>query len=168
MRRRPIGYFALAGLLGISPAAGAESLTPLEVVEAKPMDQFWLNAGFLSYHFQTNKGLNNTNLGLGAEYRFSTVYSVTAGLFHNSDRKTSHYAGLYWQPLAWGRLRLGAVIGGVDGYPGVLNGGWFIAAMPVASLEYENIGANLMVIPETKDLGYGALSLQLKIKIRLY
>ncbi len=165
MRQRPIGYFALASLLGISQPSCAEALKPPQLVEAEPLRQVWLNAGFLSYHYQTNKGLNNTNFGLGGEYRFSNVHSVTAGEFNNSDRRTSHYVGLCWQPLAWGRLRLGAVIVGFDGYPGVQNGGWFMAAIPVASLEYEKVGANLIVIPESKDLGYGAVSLQLKIKL---
>jgi hypothetical protein len=164
MRRRPGGlHVALALLLaGISLTSCAE--TP-GLVESMPMDQFWLNAGFLSYHYRTDQGLDNTNLGLGGEYRFSTVYSVTAGQFHNSDRQTSHYVGLYWQPLAWGRLRLGAVVGGFDGYPTIQNGRWFAAVIPVASLEYGDVGANLAVIPESKDLGYGVISLQLKLRL---
>jgi len=166
-RQRPVGlHCALAVLLAIiSLPTSAGTLPPFELVEAKPADQLWLNAGFLSYHFQTDKGLNNTNLGLGGEYRYSTVYSVTAGQFNNSDSQTSHYASFYWQPLAWGRLRLGAVIGGFDGYPKMQNGGWFVAAIPVASLEYGSIGANLAVVPAYKDRLYGAFSLQLKIQL---
>ncbi len=145
--------------------AQADGLPPFTLTEAKPLDQLWLNAGFLSHHFQTDKGLNNNNLGLGAEYRYSSVYSVTAGQFNNSDNQTSHYAGWYWQPLAWGRLRLGAVLSAFDGYPNMKSGGWFLAAIPVASMEFGNVGANLAIVPTYKDRLYGAFSLQLKIKL---
>jgi hypothetical protein len=124
-----------------------------------------LNPGSYSYHFQKDKGLNNNNSGLGGEYRYSTVSSVTLGVLDNSDRQTSRYAGWYWQPLELGPVRLGAVVGGMDGYPKMRNGGWFVVAIPTASLEYKYIGANLMFIPGYKDRLYGAISLQLKIKV---
>jgi len=137
----------------------------LSIVESKPIHELWLNPGFYSYHFQKSKGLNNRNFGLGAEYRYSTVSSFTLGVFDNSDRKTSHYAGWYWQPLGAGRLRFGAVVGALDGYPKMLKGGWYFAVIPTASLEYQNIGANLLFIPIYQDRLYGAISLQMKLRL---
>lgn len=137
----------------------------IHLAEAKPLSEFWLNGGFISHHFQTDQGLNNQNWGLGGEYRYSTTSAVTLGQFYNSDRQTSHYAGWYWQPLAIDAFRFGAVLGGFDGYPRMRNGGWFVAAIPVISYDYQRVGVNLAVVPTIRDRLYGALSVQLKVKL---
>jgi hypothetical protein len=112
-------FLALAILLAnFASHAGAENL---DFVTPKPISEFWVNPGFISHHFQTDKGLNN--YGLGAEYRYSTTSALTAGMFYNSDRQIFHYAGWYWQPLAIGSLRLGSVVGGFGGYPKMRDGG---------------------------------------------
>ena len=102
---------------------------------------------------------------MGGEYRYSTVNSVTLGVFENSDRRSSHYVGWYWQPVKLGAVRLGAVVGAIDGYPRMLNGGWFAAVIPTASIEFQNIGANLLFIPSYKDRLYGAISFQFKLRL---
>ncbi|MBB3122124.1 hypothetical protein [Pseudoduganella violacea] len=138
---------------------------PFEMVESKPLNELWINPGFYSWHFQSDKNLDNTNPGLGAEYRFSTVAAVTAGRFHNSDRQMSNYAGIYYQPIKWGPLRIGGVIGGFNGYPKMRDGGWFLAAIPVVSLEYQRVGVNFAIIPTYKERLHGAFSIQLKLKL---
>jgi hypothetical protein len=135
------------------------------VIENQPLSELWVNPGFYSYHFQRDKGFDDTNPGFGAEYRFSTVASVTAGRFHNSDRQMSNYAGVYYQPWAIGPVRLGAVIGGFDGYPKMRDGGWFLAAIPVVSVEYQRVGVNFAIVPTYKERLHGALSVQLKFKL---
>ena len=153
------------GLASIPAVSAAETSGFISIAESKTISELWLNPGFYSYHFQKDKGLNNSNFGFGGEYRFSTVSSVTLGIFDNSDRQTSRYVGWYWQPLESGPVRFGAVVGAIDGYLHMLNGGWFIAVIPTASIEYENIGANLMFVPSYKDRLYGAISLQLKFRV---
>ncbi len=148
---------------GFGSAAMAEDL--IAKVEAKPLTELWLNPGFYSYHFQRDKGLNNSNYGFGAEYRFSTVASVTAGRFYNSDRKYSSYLGIYYQPFTVGPVRIGAVVGGFDGYPKMRDGGWFLAAIPMLSYEYGRVGLNVAIVPSYKDRLYGAISFQLKLKV---
>ena len=150
------------GLTAISFTSNAEIFS---IVESEPISELWLNLGFYSYHFQKNKGLNNSNFGLGGEYRYSTVSSVTLGVFDNSDRQTSHYAGWYWQPTGLGPVRFGVVVGAMGGYPKMRNGGWFFAAIPTASYENKSIGANLTFTPSYKDRLYGAISLQLKLRV---
>lgn len=135
------------------------------VIENQPLSELWVNPGFYSYHFQRDKGFDDTNPGFGAEYRFSTVASVTAGRFHNSDRQMSSYAGIYYQPWAIGPVRLGAVIGGFDGYPKMRDGGWFLAAIPVVSVEYQRVGVNFAIVPTYKERLHGAFSVQLKFKL---
>jgi len=149
-------------LAAISCPTNAEIFS---LVESKPISELWINPGFYSYHFQKEKGLNNSDFGLGGEYRLSTVGSLTLGLFNNSDRKNSHYAGWYWQPVGLGPVRLGAVVGAMDGYPKMVNGGWFFAVIPTASYEYKNVGANVLFVPSYQDRLYGAISFQLKLKV---
>ncbi len=155
-------WIACVGLAFISFTSIAETFA---IVESKPISELWLNAGFYSYHFQKDKGLNNSNFGLGGEYRYSTVNSVALGEFYNSVRQTTHYAGWYWQPLGLGPVRFGAAVGAMDGYPKMQNSGWFFAVVPTASIEYKNIGASVMYIPSYKDKIYGVIALQLKLRV---
>lgn len=156
----PIAGIVLAAMSGLAQADDAFTM-----IENKPDSALWINPGFYSYHFQRDKGFDDTNPGLGVEYRFSTVASATAGRFHNSDREMSNYAGVYYQPIAWGPLRLGAVVGGFNGYPKMRDGGWFLAAIPVVTLEYERVGVNFAIVPTYKERLHGAFSVQLKFKL---
>jgi len=45
------------------------------------------------------------------------------------------------------------------------NGGWFVAAIPMLSLEYQRVGVNLAIVPSYQNRLHGALSLQLKVKL---
>ncbi len=162
MISRSVPRLAAALLALCSTAALADTF---DVIEPAPLKEVWLNAGFYSYHFQRDKGLNDSNPGLGAEYRFSSVASATVGRFYNSDRYYSDYAGVYYQPFAVGPVRIGAVVGGFNGYPKMRNGGWFPAAIPTLSYEYKSVGLNLAIVPTYKDRLYGALSFQLKFKV---
>lgn len=152
------------GALMLAYACGAQA-DVFNMIENQPLSETWLNAGFYSYHFQRDKGLNDSNPGLGAEYRFSTVASATAGRFYNSDRAYSNYLGVYYQPIQIGPFRVGAVVGGFSGYPKMRDGGWFPALVPTISYEYQRVGVNLAIVPSYKDRLYGALSFQLKLKV---
>jgi len=160
-----ISRFVLAPLALLALTSTAAMADTFETIESKPLNEVWLNGGFFSYHFQRDKGLNDSNGGIGAEYRFSTVASVTAGRFYNSDRYYSNYVGVYYQPWQIGPVRIGAVAGAFNGYPKERNGGWFPAVIPALSVEYERVGLNLGIVPSYKDRLYGALSFQLKLKV---
>lgn len=151
--------------IALSTSACAETAGLFEIPNQKSISEFWGNSGLYSYHFQTDKGFNNRNLGWGLEYRYSNINSVTVGGFYNSVRHNSRYAGWYWQPLRLDAMRLGIVFGGLDGYPQMHGGSWFLAAIPVASIEYERVGMNLFVLPNYKDRVYGLLSFQMKLKL---
>jgi hypothetical protein len=155
----------IAGAFLLACMSGAALADTFETIESAPLKEVWLNGGFYSYHFQRDKGLNDSNPGFGGEYRFSTVASVTAGRFYNSDRAYSNYIGVYYQPWKVGPVRLGAVVGGFDGYPKMRDGGWFPAAIPTASFEYDRVGVNVAIVPKYKDRLYGAISIQLKLKV---
>ncbi len=149
----------------ISSTSNAESWAGISNIESTPINEFWLNAGFFTYHFQSNLHLNDNNLGLGGEYRYSTTSSIVLGEFHNSDWVTSDYVGWYWRPVALGPVSFGAEMGVIDGYPKFANGGWFPVVIPAAGYEYKNIGANIIVIPNYSEQLHGGISLQFKIKL---
>ncbi|MES2530252.1 MAG: hypothetical protein V4636_04400, partial [Pseudomonadota bacterium] len=120
------------------PCLGLLTLPGLALAEpdsAFDLGKVWLNAGFYSYHYDRNKGLEDKNPGLGFEWPIDETYSLTAGLFHNSDRERSHYIGLYVMPIEFYGVKLGAVVGGFDGYPNYRNGNWFPALIPTAAIE---------------------------------
>jgi hypothetical protein len=134
-------------------------------VGQEPLRQFWVDSGFATYHFDGERGLNGRNTGIGAEYRFRGDLALLGGRFLNSDREHSNYAGLVWQPVALGPLRLGAVAGVFSGYPRMREGGWFPALIPVATIEYRRAGVNVGYVPSYKDRLYGGLSVQLKFRL---
>jgi len=125
----------------------------------------WINAGFYSAHFDTEKGLRNANPGLGFEYKLDDRWSATAGRFINSDNAHSSYVGAYYQPWTVSGVKLGVVGGAFNGYPKAFNGGWFPAVIPVATWEGERVGLNVALVPPLKDRLYGAVSFQLKFRL---
>jgi len=131
--------------------------------------QVWLNAGQFSYHFDRSLDLREDNVGFGAEVLVAPDHALMAGTFINSNRARSHYAAYQWRPLHWEpagiHVSAGIVIGAFDGYPNMRNGGWFIGAMPVLSVEGKWFGANFTIIPTIKDRIDGAVAVQIKLRV---
>ena len=160
-----LNIFSLLCFFLLPAISNASSYGPFKLIEHAPVSEIWLNPGFLSYHFQKDIDLDDNNIGFGAEYRYSTIHSLTAGRFHNSDKQISNYAAWYWQPLEYASIRIGALIGAINGYPKAYEGGWFPLLLPVVSFEQNNLGINLTVVPSYKDMLHGSISLQLKLKV---
>ena len=127
--------------------------------------RLWLNAGFYSAHFDTDRGLRNANPGLGFEYKLNDHWSATAGRFINSDNAHSSYIGAYYQPWTVAGVKLGVVGGGFNGYPKAFNGSWFPALIPVATREGRRFGVNVALVPPFENRLYGALSFQFKVRL---
>ncbi|HKB60562.1 MAG TPA: hypothetical protein VKC56_11015 [Gallionellaceae bacterium] len=154
------------------PIAALLFALPLAVQAAEPgtdetdgVGALWINPGFYAYHFQRDRHLNNRASGFGAEYQYSRTVAFTAGGYHNSNWGYSNYLGGYWRPLRLGPLRLGAVFGSVNGYPGTRHGGWFPAVLPTASVEYGRIGLNVFYIPSYQNSINGSITFQLKFRL---
>lgn len=147
-----------AALLACVPALAQEA------APERPND-VWLATGFATWHWDSNKNLNDSNPGVGVEYRFHQDMAVTGGRFFNSERRHSRYAGLVYQPFEVGGVRLGAMVGGFDGYRKMHGGGWFAAAVPALSFESKRVGVNMAVVPTYKDKVHGGISVQLKFKV---
>lgn len=141
--------------------------------DAMPADfspRIWLNPGVYSLHFDRSKNLRDDNVGLGIEVALAPDHSVMAGSFINSNRARSRYAAYAWRPLhaqyAGLDLDAGVVVGAFDGYPNYKGGGWFVAPLPLVSVEGKRFGVNLSVIPTLKNRVDGALSIQFKLRVR--
>lgn len=144
--------------------AGACLLLPGLACAQADISQVWINPGFYSLHFDRNKGLEDFNPGIGIEWPIDKTFSATAGRFRNSDREYSNYIGLYVMPFEFHGVKLGAVVGGFDGYQMTNNGGWFPALIPTAAIEGRHWGLNIAIIPSIKNKLYGAISFQLKYR----
>ena len=142
-------------------------LLALAVLVAAPaaLADIWVNPGFYSHHFDTSKNLNNNNHGFGVETSITDTYSLTAGVFENSDRATSHYIGAYVMPFKVGALKAGAAVGAFDGYPKMRDGGWFPALIPTMAIEGRRLGLNISYTPKIGDKVNSALSFQVKFNI---
>ena len=173
--RYKAGYLRAAGLflsnaflcilLFITGVAHADSDSLVEIINPISKNELWINPGFTSYHFDQSKDFNALNYGIGGEYRFSSVASVTAGTFRNSNYHPSTYIGAYWQPIALGPIQMGFVGGIFNGYTTTNNGGWFPAVLPALTMEGDWVGLNLIVIPTIPNRVSGSLSIQLKLKV---
>jgi hypothetical protein len=67
----------------------------LSIAKHEAKNELWLNPGMFSYHFERERSFNSRNVGFGAEYRFSSVASVTVGTYRNSYHESSNYIGAY-------------------------------------------------------------------------
>ena len=148
-----------------APAAAQELYGLLEPLDPPEARTVWVDTGFATYHFNRNKKLNGANHGLGIEYQIRGDLALSGGRFYNSDREWSNYAGFLWQPLTYNRWRYGVVVAAFNGYPRMRGGGWFPAAIPAATYDFERIGVNIGFVPSYKDRLYGGISLQLKFKL---
>ena len=153
---------ALVGLFGVvaqAAEAGAQETWP----------RVWLNPGIYSYHFDSSKGLRNNNIGFGAEVMLNDDHVLMAGTFTNSNDATSHVFGYQWRPLHWRfsgvDVGAGILIGAFDGYPNYRQGGWFVAPLPMLSVEGRRLGANFGIIPTIKNKFDGAFAIQVKLRV---
>ena len=133
-------------------------------IQSCKADELWINTGGFSKHFENN-GRNETNLGLGAEYRFRDDLSLMAGFHKNSLDLRTTYAAVNYQPFTVGSIKIGASVGVMTGYPQKNGGGGFFAVLPMMTYEGTRFGANFGVIPNIPSQHVeGAFVLQLKFK----
>lgn len=133
------------------------------------LPQVWINPGLYSQHFDSGKGLRNNNIGLGAEVLLANDHVLMAGTFINSNRERTRFGAYQWRPLHWqfAGLNIGAgiAVGAFDGYPNYRHGGWFVAPLPLLSVEGKTFGANISVIPTVANRFDGAIAVQFKLRL---
>ena len=131
--------------------------------------QIWISPGIYSQHFDSSKHLRNDNTGLSAEFAVAKDHALIGGSYINSNRARTHYGAYEWRPLHWQVAGLdvgaGVALGAFDGYPNYRNGGWFVAPLPLLSVEGRYVGVNLSVIPTIRNRLDGALAVQIKLRV---
>ncbi|MDZ4142996.1 MAG: hypothetical protein U1D29_00450 [Burkholderiales bacterium] len=151
--------FTLACALACSaPPAFAAASEPGET------SQVWVNFGGFSRHLTRARDYNETNYGLGVEYRTHPTVSYMAGAYYNSVRHTTYYGAINWQPLIVGAWKLGASAGILNGYPSRARGGAFFAALPLATYEGTRFGVNVGLIPSVGQVD-GSVVVQFKLRV---
>ena len=131
--------------------------------------QVWISPGIYSEHFDRSKHLRNDNTGLSAEFAFAKDHALIGGSYINSNRARTHYGAYEWRPLHWQvagvDVGAGVALGAFDGYPNYRNGGWFVAPLPLVSIEGRHVGVNLSVIPTIRNRLDGAFAVQIKLRV---
>lgn len=129
----------------------------------------WISPGTYAYHFNRGKDLRDENVGFGAEIALSDSHVLMGGSYINSNSARSHYAGYQWRSLHWRAadidISAGVAISAFDGYPGYRDGRWFLAPLPIVSVEGRYLGANFSIIPTLEDRLDGAFAIQLKLRV---
>lgn len=126
--------------------------------------EYWGSVNLFSYHGDTQKKLNERNLGLGIEYHQTEEILYMAGAYNNSHRRTSVYLLAGWRPIEWGPLRMGLVGGLINGYPNHNKGKVIPAAAALVSWEGERWGANMLIIPAALKHTPVTLGFQMKYR----
>lgn len=153
----------VSGALAMLSVCVVASETPVASSNGHTPSEMWINVGGFSRHFARNKGYNESNLGLGVEYRLTPDASVMAGSYYNSNRRTTTYATVNWQPYRWGEIKAGALVGLMDGYPSVARGGVFFMAVPMLTYEGKRLGLNFGLIPSIDKVD-SAVFVQFKVR----
>jgi hypothetical protein len=156
----------LGGALALCALHASAQERAISFVKERTTD-VWLNAGFLSYHFDRDKHYREFNYGVGGEANFGPNHGVMAGIVKNSESETSKYIGYQYRPFHWQPsgidVSAGLAVALVDGYPTMNNKGWFITPLPMVSVEGKKFGANFILLPNVKH--GGAVAVQLKLKV---
>jgi hypothetical protein len=117
--------------------------------------RLWFSPGLRSYHLDRSKHFNENNLGLGLEYDLAPGRKLIAGEFRNSVDRPSRYFGSAFtgQPINWlPDMRIGALLGGISGYPQMRGGGFFPMVAPVMTWERGPIGLDVIAMPRVGNI----------------
>ncbi len=115
--------FLAVTFCALSAPAKTQASDFFSIAKHEAQSELWLNPGMFSYHFDRDRSFNSRNMGFGAEYRYSSVASLTLGTYRNSYHESSNYMGAYWQPIQLGVFKFGAVAGVFNGYSKTNDGG---------------------------------------------
>jgi hypothetical protein len=127
--------------------------------------ELWGAVNLTSYHTKPEQKLNTNNIGAGLEYHYAPTVLFMGGAFRNSYDNTSTYLLAGWTPLEIGSyIKIGAVAGAINGYPGLNNGGVTKAIAGLIRIEGETVGANIVIIPPALKSSPVTFGLQVKFK----
>lgn len=108
----------------------------------------------------SSAGYNNTNPGVYARWHSG----ITAGVYYNSERATSAYAGYLWETAAYTPLQLqaGLLVGAVTGYRARQITPLLVPSLS-AALPATNYRARLTYVPKAEKGSAHALHLSIEV-----
>lgn len=128
----------------------------------------WISLGVGSQHLSNASQYNQSNPGLGLEWPVQVKgwpdTRGAIGFFKNSENARSVYVGGLVFPWHYreGQVKLGALVGVIDGYKRANNGGFFPLLVPTVAFESGRWGANVFLVPPVAGIP-ATLALQLKM-----
>jgi hypothetical protein len=152
-----------SGLAFVHLPADAAELMPAKV-DAAAAKSSWVTAGWLSWHFQKADERNAANLGIGLEMDVNPQWTMASGVYHNSFYDTSIYVGAirqFWVKDSW---RLGLMLGAVNGYRHLNDGGFYPYVFPMLQYQGQTLGVNLALVPPVNAATGGLLAVQFKVR----
>ena len=152
-----------SGLVFVPLPADAAELMPARDVTAEAKSS-WVTAGWLSWHFRKADERNAANLGIGLEIDANPQWTMAGGVYHNSFYDTSLYVGAIRQFWVKDRWRLGLMLGAVNGYRHLNDGGFYPYVFPMAQYQGQTLGVNLALVPPVNAATGGLLAVQLKVR----
>ena len=131
--------------------------------------QVLLTPGIYAWHFDRGKDLRDDNPGFGAEVALTDDHIVMGGTYIDSNDERTHYAAYQWRPLHWqfDNFKVGGriAIGTFDGYPDYRDGRWFVAPLPILSVERRYLGFNFGIVQTIPDRLDGAFAIQVRRRV---
>lgn len=153
----------LAGLVfGPLSADGAELMSVKDGTAA--VRSRWVTAGWFSWHFRHADQRNAANLGIGLEIDANPQWTMSGGIYSNSFYDTSVYAGAIRQFWMRDRWRLGLMLGAVNGYRHLNDGGFYPYVFPMLQYRGQTVGVNLALVPPVHASTGGLLAVQFKVR----
>ncbi|HYB50341.1 MAG TPA: hypothetical protein VED47_04425 [Burkholderiaceae bacterium] len=153
----------IALVILVSPlASAAQDASGSSAEAARDFFRWEIHFGGLSHHWRNDDEYNDTNPGLGVEYRPTAETGVIAGFYRNSERRDSEYLFVRYQPFHYGPFHLGA-IGGVVNHYDTNNGDFAPAAMVAASVDLGHLEIAVVAAPNVGSSD-GCISVQFGLR----
>ncbi len=153
----------LSGLVFVPLSPRAAELIPPSIDTAAAQSR-WVTAGWLSWHFRRADERNAANLGIGLEMDANPQWTMAGGVYHNSFYDTSFYVGAIRQYWVKDKLRLGLMLGAVNGYRHLNDGGFYPYVFPMLQYQGQTLGVNLALVPPVDKTTGGLVAVQFKVK----
>jgi hypothetical protein len=152
-----------SGLVFVPLPADAAEVIPAKIDTAAARSS-WVTAGWLSWHFRKADERNAANLGIGLEIDANPRWTMAGGVYHNSFYDTSFYVGAirqFWVKDSW---RLGLMLGAVNGYRHLNDGGFYPYVFPMLQHQGQTLGVNLALVPPVDKTTGGLVAVQFKVR----
>ena len=151
----------------------AAILTTAAPVFAANTSRWSLDVNLASVHTEAwaRRDLNQHNPGLGATAHFNRDWSVSAGWYRNSYRRTSAYALVNWTPLHWSlpagwHIGAGGTAGFDSGYrTSEIACQPLVAAGLLRVIAPQGWSVNLTAVPNAPGRRSGFIGMQVSVPI---